>query len=261
MAEITAALVKELRDATGISMMKCKEALTEANGDMEKARDILRKQGEKDAAKKSSRDAGEGRIAVQISKDGKRAVAVKLLCETDFAARGDDFVKLANDIAELALNKGVEIAKKESEELIKSAFTKIGENLKLADIKELEGVSTGSYIHSNNKIGVMVTLKKGTNEVAKDIAMQVAAMNPAYLLPTDVPEEEVAKEKEIAIELLKKEGKPEAMLEKILPGKLQKFRDEQSLVKQPFVKDQSKTVEQFLKEVNAEIEKFVRLAI
>jgi elongation factor Ts len=263
MSTITAAQVKELRDATGISMLKCKNALEEAAGDIEKARDILRKGGEKDAAKKADRATGEGVVVAKVIDGGKKAVLVQVFCETDFVARGDDFQKLANDLADLALTKGADAAKAEAESLVQAAIQKVGENVQLGEIEiaeEPDGV-IGSYMHGNQKIGVLVSLKTGAEEVAKDVAMQIAAMNPSYLLPEEVPAEEVAKEKEIQKELLAKEGKPAEMVEKIMAGKLKKFREEQSLIKQSFVKDPSKTIEQFLQEADAEIEQFLRLAI
>ncbi|MFA5351834.1 MAG: translation elongation factor Ts [Candidatus Gracilibacteria bacterium] len=262
MTEISASQVKELRDATGISMMKCKEALVEAKGDLEKAREVLRKQGEKDAAKKSTRSAAEGSVAVKISKDGKKGIAVQLLCETDFVARNEDFVKLAEAIAEIALTEGIPAAQAKAPEMIQAKITKLGENIQLGEFKELAAESAvADYKHSNNKIGVLVSLKKGKVEVGKDIAMQIAAMNPAYLSPEEVSDEEFAKELDIQKALLAKEGKPAEMAEKILAGKMKKFREEQSLIKQAFVKDSSKTVEAYLKEMDVEITQFIRLSI
>ncbi len=262
MSAITAAQVKELRDATGISMLKCKSALEEAAGDLEKAREILRKSGEKDAAKKADRTTGEGIVIAKISDDGKKAALVQIFCETDFVARGDDFQQLATDLVELALTQGTDAAKTTAEPLIQATLQKVGENVQLGEIKVEESAGTiGSYIHGNGKIGVLVALKSGSAEIARDIAMQVAAMNPSYLRPEDVPAADVEKEQAIQKEMLLKEGKPADMLDKIMEGKLRKFRDEQSLVKQTFVKDPSKTVEQVLKETDAEIEQFVRLAI
>lgn len=261
MSEISLSSIKELRESTGISMMKCKSALEEANGDIEQAREILRKQGEKDAAKKSERTTGEGRVVLKISEDKKSAVAVQILCETDFVARGDDFIKFTDDIASIALEKGAEETPAATENLIQEGIQKIGENIQLGKVESVEANVVSGYTHSNNKIGVLVALSEGSEEVGRDIAMQIAAMNPRYLNPEDVPEEEIAKEKEIASEELAKEGKPTEIVEKILEGKLRKFCDEQSLVKQAFVKDSSKTVEQYLQENGAKIEKFVRLAI
>lgn len=261
MTGISASLVKELRDATGIAMMKCKQALVEAGGDLEKAREILRKQGEKDAAKKSERTTGEGRVVTKISADKKKGALVQILCETDFVAKGDDFIQLVEKIGEIALENGAENIQAETENLIQEGVQKIGENIQLSKVEILEGKTVANYIHSNNKIGVLVALLEGSEEIGKDIAMQVAAMNPSYLNPEDVPIEDVEKEKKIASEELAKEGKPAEIIDKILEGKLRKFRDNQSLVKQAFVKDSSKTVEQFLQENGVKVEKFVRVAI
>ncbi|MFH1375215.1 MAG: translation elongation factor Ts [Patescibacteria group bacterium] len=261
MAKISAALVKELRDSTGIAMLKCKAALEEASGDVEAARDILRKQGEADAAKRSERSTGEGVVRLKLSADGKKGVALALLCETDFVARGDDFQKIADKLIQVAAEKGADAAKAEAEALLEEGIQKVGENLQLGEVESLEGGQLASYIHSNDKIGVLVSFKGGSEAVGKDIAMQIAAMNPRVISPEEVPEEEIKKESQIQKELLKQEGKPAEMIDKILEGKLRKFRDEKSLLKQAFVKDSDKTVEQFLQENSAEVEKFVRLAI
>lgn len=258
MPEITAALVKELRDATGIAMLKCKKALDSAEGDLEKAREILRKSGEADAAKRAERAAGEGVVAVKISDDGKKGVALQLFCETDFVAQNSEFVALADELAAEAF-ENPELANS-SEEKIRAAIQKNGENIKLGEIKIIAGESVAGYSHSNKKIGVLVA-GVGSAEILSDIAMQIAAMNPSVIAPEEVADDEVAKESEIQKEILAKEGKPAEMLDKILEGKLRKFRDEKSLTKQPFVKDSSKTVEQFLAENSAKVEKFERLAI
>ncbi len=258
MPEITAALVKELRDATGIAMLKCKKALDSAEGDLEKAREILRKSGEADATKRAERTAGEGVVAVKISDDGKKGVALQLFCETDFVAQNSEFVALADELAAEAF-ENPELAKS-SEEKIRAAIQKNGENIKLGEIKILDGESVAGYSHSNKKIGVLVA-GTGSAEILSDIAMQIAAMNPSVITPDEVADDEVAAEMAIQKEILAKEGKPAEMLDKILEGKLRKFRDEKSLTKQSFVKDSSKTVEQFLAENSAKVEKFERLSI
>ncbi|MBU1089480.1 translation elongation factor Ts [Patescibacteria group bacterium] len=260
MAEITAALVKELRDATGISMLKCKQALEKSAGDLEKARDILRKQGEADAAKRSEKAAGEGVVALKISEDSKKGAILQLFCETDFVAKGDNFTNLAEELAGVALEKGADEMKIASAEKIQEGIQKNGENIKLGAVEILAGERIASYLHSNGKIGVLVSFS-GDEETGKDVAMQIAAMNPRVVNPDEIPNEEVAKEKEIQKEMLAKENKPAGIIEKILEGKLRKFREEQSLMKQAFVKDSSKTVETFLNEKNAKVEKFVRLSI
>ncbi|MFH0776781.1 MAG: translation elongation factor Ts [Patescibacteria group bacterium] len=258
MPPITAALVKELRDATGISMLKCKKALEEAAGDLEKAREVLRKAGEADAAKRSERKAGEGVIALKIATNGKKGIVLQLFCETDFVAVNEGFSCLADDLASEAL-EGVDIINA-SETKIREAIQKNGENIKIGEVKILEGETIAGYLHSNKKIGVLVA-GSGAAEVLSDIAMQIAAMKPAVISPEQVSADEIAKETEIQKEILAKEGKPAAMLDKILEGKLRKFREDKSLLKQAFVKDSSQTVEQFLAAKSAKVEQFIRLAI
>lgn len=260
MAEVTAALVKELRDATGISMMKCKQALDEAAGDLELARDILRKGGEKDAAKKADRTTGEGVIATRV--DGGNAAMVQIGCETDFVARGEDLAALSAALLELALTKGTDAAKAEAEVLVQGTIQKVGENVRLIDITVIESAGAiGSYVHSNGKIGVLVAVTGANEEIARDVAMHAAAMNPSVLSPDDVSDEAVEKERDVQAEILKNEGKPAEMVEKIMAGKLKKFREEQALTKQAFVKDGSKTVEQFVAENGGAITSFIRRSI
>jgi len=256
---ITAQQVKELRDATGISMMKCKNALEESNGDLEAARDILRKAGEKDAAKKSDRETGEG--AIFIAKEDGKAAIIQIRCETDFVARDENFVETGNMLAQKALTEGAEAAQAAGEEALQGAIQKLGENIQLGEVKVVEAATIGSYIHSNNKIGVLVMLASGGEDIAKQVAMHAAAMSPSYLTPDEVTDEEVERERGVQLEILKNEGKPEEMIEKIMEGKLKKFREESALIKQPFAMDSSKMVEQFLSENSAEITGFVRLAI
>jgi len=256
---ITAQQVKELRDATGISMMKCKQALEEANGDLEAARDILRKAGEKDAAKKSDRETGEG--AIFMAKEDGKAAVIQIRCETDFVARDENFSTAGNTLAATAFADGEDAARAAAEEVLQGAIQKLGENIQLGEVRVVEAAIIGSYIHSNNKIGVLVMLASGSEDIAKQVAMHTAAMSPSYLTPDEVTDEEIERERGIQLEILKNEGKPEEMIEKIMEGKLKKFREESALVKQPFAMDSSKTVEQFLSENGAEISGFVRLAI
>jgi elongation factor Ts len=239
-------------------MLKCKKALEEAEGDLEKAREILRKGGEADAAKRSERAAGEGVVAVKISEDGKKAVVLQLFCETDFVAQNAEFIALADELANDAFENSDLI--NSSEEKIRAAIQKNGENIKIGEVKILEGETVAIYLHSNKKIGVLVA-GTGSNEILNDVAMQIAAMNPSVISPEEVSDEEVAKETKIQNEMLAKEGKPAEMIDKIMEGKLRKFRGEKSLLKQLFVKDSSKNVEQFLAENSAKIAEFSRLAI
>jgi len=253
---ITVAQVNELRQRTGISMMQCKKALEEANGNEEKAIEILRKKGAAKAIEKADRATKEGVVVTKVK--GDKAAIVKFLCETDFVARNEDFIKIANDSAEMALEKGADAAKSAQEQAVKDLFTKLGENMSL-EIKVMEGKGIGDYIHSNSKIGVLVNLKKADTDKAKDVAMQIAAMNPSVIDPSEVSDDMVAKEKEFWKAQLLAEGKPAAMLDKIMIGKEKKFREESALIKQAFVKDNEKTIEQYL-EGNT-VTEFIRMAI
>ncbi len=253
---ITASQVNELRQRTGVSMMLCKKALEEAGGDEEKAIDILRQKGEAKAATKAGRDTSEGIIVAKVSDD--KAAIVQLSCETDFVAKNEEFIAIANAAADVALKEGAEAAKSSQEQPIKDLFTKLGENMSI-EIKVLEGEGIGHYIHSNSKIGALVQLKGSDVERARDIAMQVAAMNPEVTNPEDVSDDSVAKEKEIWKVQLKEEGKPEEIMDKIMMGKERKFREESALMKQSYVKDGEKTVEQYL-EGNS-VTEFIRMSI
>lgn len=250
--------VKELREKTGVAMMVCKKALEEANGDESVAIDILRKKGEAKASDRADRVTGQGVVAV-VSDGGKTAM-VSLLCETDFVARGDDFIALANSIAEKLLKGEISVDDKDLPE-VKDFGLKAGEKIELGSMELMEGKNVGSYIHSNKKIGVLVSLEGGSPETAKDIAMHVAATNPKFVSPEEVLPELVAKEKEIWAEQLKNEGKPAEIVEKIMLGKEKKFREENALLKQAFVKDPEKIVEQLLEADKAVLKAFRRFAI
>lgn len=253
---ITATQVNELRQRTGISMMACKKALEEAGGDEEKAIDILRKKGAAKAAEKADRATSEGIVVIKAA--GDKAVIVKLACETDFVAKNEEFVAIANKAAETALEKGVESAKKEADPAIKALFTKLGENMAI-EVDSIQGEGIGEYLHTNGKVGAIVNLASKDAEKARDIAMHITAMNPEVIRPEDLPEDVVIKEREIWAEQLKNEGKPVEMIDRIMIGKEKKFREESALVKQSFVKDGEKTVEQFL-ESNS-VTAFVRKAV
>ncbi len=242
--EITASQVMELREKTGVSMMACKKALVEAEGDMTKAIDILRKKGEAKAAEKAERTTHEGSIFFKSA--GDKTAAVGIACETDFVARSDDFSTLGNKLAELALAEGEEKAMSASEALVKEVFLKLGENMNVAFIKVFTGKVVGSYLHSNFKVGGIAVLEGGTEEQAKDVAMHLTATNPKYLSPDNVDADFIAKEKEIMKEQLKNEGKPENLWDKILEGKVKKLREENSLLTQPFVKDPTQKVQDYL---------------
>lgn len=253
---ITVDQIKELREATSVSMMACKKALEEADGDFDKAVEVLRKKGEAKAADRADRATANGVVAVK-SENGKAAM-VELQCETDFVAKGDDFIALAETLADKLFNGETKL---EDIPEVKDAVLKLGENIKVANTVVAEGENLGHYVHSNNKIGVVVSLQGGTPELARDIAMHVAATAPTVLAPEEVSQELVDKEKGIWAHQLKDEGKPEEIIEKIMMGKEKKFREENALIKQVFVKDAEKTIEQLLSEAEATLKEFKRFAI
>lgn len=257
MSPVSASAVSSLRQRTGVSMMECKKALDEAEGNEEKAIEILRKRGIAQAAKKAARDQFEGLVFL-AQKEEKAAVAL-LKCETDFVARDENFRKAGATLVEALLEQGDAALKTLAEKLVPELVQKLGENISLGETHLVAGTVLGTYLHTNNKIGVIIALEGGTVEGARSVAMHAAAMNPAVIRPEEVPAEKVEKEKEIWREQLKKEGKPEAMFEKIMLGKEKKFREESALVKQPFVKDPAMTVEQFLG--TAKVTAYVRLAV
>lgn len=237
-------------------MMAVKKALVEAGGDEEKAIEILRKRGEAKSAEKSDRETGEGAVAISIQ--GNKACIAALRCETDFVARNDDFVKLAQDVADKYLEKG-EAAQEENESMVREAVNTLGENIQIGEYVLVNAPVIGGYVHSNRKIGVLIGLSGGSEDKAKDVAMHAAAMNPLVKNPTEVSDELVAKEREIWVEQLKNEGKPENIMDNILKGKEKKFREESALTAQVFVKDNNVTVGQFLE--GAEVAEYVRIKI
>ncbi len=237
--------------------MAVKSALEEAEGDEEKAIAILRKRGQAQAVKKADRDQKEGSIFIE--NDGKKAAVVHLACETDFVARGDDFQNAGKALVKMTLEKGVDAAKKYAEGIVPDLVNKLGENVTLFDLKVVEGGTLGTYVHSNSKIGVVIALEGGDELKAKDVAMHAAAMAPVVISPEEVSTELVEKEKDIWRDQLKKEGKPEAMFDKIMIGKEKKFREESALVKQPFAKDQSISVEKYLGD--AKVKGYIRFSV
>lgn len=253
--------IKQLREKTGAGMVECKKALDEAGGDIDKAVEIIRKKGGAKAAKKADRMTGEGLVAVAITDDNKKISVVKVLCETDFVARNDDFRIFANDVAKAGLTgSSEEYFNQRKEEVI----LKVGENLTLGGSEVETGEFIAFYVHSNFKLASVVVFNKMIDvELANGIAMHAVAMAPAYLRPEDVSAEEVEKEKDIYREQLSKEGKPAEMIEKILNGKVSKYYEDVCLLKQLYIKDDKKSVEQVLKETDASavIEKFVRVVL
>ncbi|MBT8768609.1 translation elongation factor Ts [Pseudomonas boanensis] len=265
MAEITAALVKELRERTGLGMMDCKKALTAADGDIEKAIDDMRAAGAIKAAKKAGNIAAEGAIAVKVADDNKAAVIIEVNSQTDFLALQDDFKSFVAASLEQAFSEKLTDAAplvESREEARLALVSKTGENVNIRRLTRVEGDVVGAYLHGH-RIGVVVNLKGGTPELAKDIAMHVAASNPQFLDPSQVSEEAVAKEKEIflALNADKIAGKPENIVENMVKGRISKFLAEASLVDQPFVKDPEVKVGELAKKAGAEIVSFVRYEV
>jgi elongation factor Ts len=258
MPKITAELVKELRDATGVSVMQCKNALEEAGGDMEKALIILKKTSSNIAMKKAERNAKDGIVVVK-QKDN-RGLILTLHSETDFVARNEDFINLANNLADLAINEGVDKMKEASVEMINTIIQKVGEKIELGKIAEIEGAVLNSYVH-NNKSAVIVALNKGTEELAKDIAMHIAAMKPAYVKKEDIKEEDKAKVIEVFQKEVEETGKDEEIKKKMLEGKINTYFKEQTLMDQMFIKDQNVSVEKLLLNNGGEFSSFVQASI
>lgn len=262
MAAITAADVNKLRLQTGAGMMDCRNALLESDGDFEKAIDYLRKKGQKVAAKRSDRETKEGVAITKTSDDQTRGVVISLSCETDFVAKNEEFVQFAQAVVDVALARqpetvealtALEVNGEVISNKINDLVGKIGEKITLSRYERVNAAYVASYIHGNYRMGVLVGFSKPIpEEAARDIAMQIAAMNPIAVDESSVPADVIAREKEIAIEQVKAEGKPAEMAEKIAQGKLNKFFKEQTLLAQPFVKDNSKSIAAYLKSVDAE---------
>lgn len=267
MSEITisASVVKELRDITGAGMMDCKKALTEANGDFDKAIELLRLRGQKMADKRADRDAKEGVVIALVNDAMDKGIVVRLSCETDFVAKNEDFINLTKDIAKLALEQypadkealyALELNGVKIETIMSEQVAKIGEKIEVSDYQTLNAPLVASYIHMGNKAGVLVGLNLADQaylEAGRDVAMQVAAMKPVALDKDDVSSEIIEKEIEIGKEIARQEGKAEDMLEKIAQGKLNKFFKEQTLLNQIFVKDGKISVAEYLKSKNPEL--------
>lgn len=264
---ITAKQVKELRDRTAAGMMDCKKALVEAEGDIELAIENMRKSGAVKAAKKAGRVAAEGVILAKV--EAGTALIAEVNCETDFVAMDKSFLAFANKIAEIALANKVASVEALNElaydgETVEVAranlVSKIGENISIRRLQVVEGENLGAYVHGG-KIGVITVLKGGDADLAKDLAMHVAAAAPQYVKPEDVPADVVAKEKEIQLAIAVESGKPEAIAEKMVAGRMAKFSGEVSLTGQPFIKDPSIKVAKLLKDAGAEVVSFIRLEV
>ena len=268
---ISASLVKELREKTGAGMMDCKKVLTETDGDMEKAIELLRERGIAKAAKKSGRVAADGLVEAYVSEDGKVGAVVEVNAETDFVAKNEEFrtfvmnvakqvvEKNPKDVEELLAQDSIEEPGKTVNEVLVGKIATIGENMSVRRFARFESEGlVEKYIHGDGKIAVLVNMSKGDKEVAKDICMQIAAARPEYLNEQSVPAERLEKEKEILKAQTMNEGKPEAIAEKIVQGRIGKFFSEVCLVDQAFVKNPDMKISQLLKEKDAEVVEFAR---
>lgn len=265
MATVKPALVKELRDRTGLGMMECKKALIEADGNIDEAIEALRKSSGMKAAKKAGRTAAEGAAAIKIADDKSYGMLVEVNSETDFAAKDEGFLAFVNQVMDTAFAKketSVEALLADGLEDARQALVqKIGENITFRRAELVEGALVDGYVHGNKKIAVLVSLTGGTDEVARDVAMHVAAVNPAVAKPEDMPAEAIAKEKDIYVAQAAESGKPPEIVEKMVEGRVRKFLAESSLVEQPFVKDPDQKVGQLLKSAGADINGFVRFEV
>lgn len=260
--QISASDVNKLRQQTGAGMMDCKKALIEANGNFEAAIDYLRKKGAKVAASRQDRDSNEGVVIARTTLDGKKGVIIELNCETDFVAKNADFIAFGESIADVAVSqapsslealKQLEINGVKITDLLLDQTGKIGEKIDVSKYETIEAEKVVAYIHGNYRLGVLVGLNQaadGTDEAGKDVAMQIAAMNPVAIDKADVDSRTIERELEIAKEQIRAEGKPEEMVEKIAQGKLNKFYKESTLLNQEFVKDSSKNIAQFLDSIS-----------
>lgn len=235
--------------------MQCRKALEEASGDMEKALIMLRKKGAEIAEKKSDRTAADGLIV--IKNDGTRALTLILNCETDFVARNDDFVTLANKLVEIAWSEGEEKARADAPAMINDVVLKIGENIQLGSITETTGTTVGSYVHHNGKTAVIVCMTGGTQDVARDIAMHTAAMKPTYLSGSEITDEAKAQVMEVLQKEVDESDKPADIKAKMMEGKIASYFKEQTLLDQPFFKQPEKTIGQYAKDNGATVEKYV----
>ncbi|WGL16584.1 translation elongation factor Ts [Microbulbifer bruguierae] len=262
---ITASMVKELRERTGLPMMECKKALTEADGDIEKAIEDLRKASGLKAAKKAGRTAADGVVAAKVAEDGSYGVLVEVNSETDFVARDDNFLAFVGKVVDKAFadrQQDVAALMEGALEADREALVqKIGENIGVRRIQVVEAPVVGAYVHSNSRIAVLVALSGANVETARDIAMHVTAVNPQVVKPEDMSPEVVEKEKEIIKAQPDMEGKPAEIVEKMMGGRINKFLKENSLVEQPFVKNPDVTVGKLAKDAGADVLGFVRFEV
>jgi len=271
---ISAQDINKLRQMTGAGMMDCRKALTETNGDFEAAIDWLRKQGQKVAAKRSDREAKEGVVIAQTTADNKTGLVICVSCETDFVSKNADFVAFTQSIADAAVASNVKSAEELNEvtingvkiaELINDKLASIGEKIGISKFERVDAPYVAAYIHGSYRMGVLVGLSKEAKEAGKDVAMQIAAMNPVAVDAASVPAATIAREKDIIVELMKQDpkmaGKTDDMLAKIADGKMGAFFKEQTLLAQAFVKDAGKSVGDYLKEAGVTVTEFKRVAL
>jgi elongation factor Ts len=269
---ITAAEINKLRQQTGAGMMDCRKALVESNGDFEAAIDYLRKKGQKVAALRGDREAKEGVVIARTTEDHKTGYIINVSCETDFVSKNDDYIAFAQSIMDAAVANNsnsaeelnsVKIGNETVADKLNEQVAKIGEKISVSKFEKIEAPYVASYIHGANRMGVLVGLNKPNEEAGKDVAMQIAAMNPIAIDQSSVPAETVERERNIAIEQIKAEGKPAEMAEKIAAGKINKFFKESTLLAQDFVKDGNKSVGDFLKGLDPDLKvlSFKRVAL
>lgn len=262
---ITASMVKELRERTGLPMMECKKALTEADGDIEKAIEDLRKASGLKAAKKAGRTAADGVVAAKVAEDGSYGVLVEVNSETDFVARDDNFKAFVAKVVDKAFaDRQVDVAalmEGDLEDAREALVQKIGENIGVRRIELVEAPVVGAYVHSNSRIAAIVALSGGDVETARDVAMHVTAVNPQVVKPEDMAEDVLEKEKEIIKAQPDMEGKPAEIVEKMMGGRIKKFLKENSLVEQPFVKNPDVTVAKLVKDAGGDVSSFVRFEV
>ena len=264
---MSAALVKELRERTGLGLMECKKALSEAGGDIDAAIEALRKSSGMKAAKKAGRTAADGVVAIQTADDGSFAAMVEVNSETDFVARDENFLNFVSSVVGKAFDQRIDdvtaLAGGDTEEARQALVQKIGENISVRRVAthEAAGGVIGGYVHGNNRIAVLVALKGGSEALARDVAMHVAAVNPQVVSPGDMPEDLVAKEREIYSAQAQDSGKPPEIVEKMIDGRVRKFLAENSLTEQAFVKDPDMTVGKLVSQAGAEVLDFTRFEV
>ncbi|MDQ6843156.1 MAG: translation elongation factor Ts [Bacteroidota bacterium] len=269
---ITAADINKLRQQTGAGMMDCRKALTESDGDFEAAIDYLRKKGQKVAALRGDREAKEGVVIAQTTADNKTGFIINVSCETDFVSKNSEYISFAQSIMDAVIEANIKSADDlnalmvDGESLtdkLNEQVARIGEKISVSKFERIDAPFVSAYIHGSYRMGVLVGLNKEAEEAGKDVAMQIAAMNPIAVDAASVPKETIAREKDIAIEQVKAEGKPAEMAEKIAMGKINKFFKESTLLAQPFVKDSNKSVADYLKGIDADLKvtEFKRVAL